>query len=185
MPVASQKMMSKYGNRSSFLAKFNPDSQRIVCRDEDNCIFGDYPTIVTLNNVYGQNTAFAWLVPQLYNLSEFCGCRDKLQGKPLEECADVIAREFYYLKVSELMLFFQRFKTGRYGRFYGSVDPLVITTSLREFVKDRNIALSRKEQEDRMQRLMSQEKDSMSWEEYCMKEYGELRRHPLDRKINH
>ena len=90
---------------------------------------------------YGEMTATIWLVPQLYNLSEYCGCKEKLQGKQLEECASVIATEFYYLKVSELMLFFHRFKSGRYGRFYGSVDPLVITTSLRVFLKERDHAI--------------------------------------------
>lgn len=47
------------------------------------------------------------------------------------------------------MLFFHRFKSGRYGRFYGSVDPLVITTSLREFIKERNEAIDKHEQEER------------------------------------
>ena len=90
-----------------------------------------------------------WLVPQLYNLSEYCGCREKLQGTPLEECASVIAMEFYYLTVTELMLFFHWFKTGRYGRFYGSVDPLVITTSIREFIRERNTEIDRHEREER------------------------------------
>lgn len=47
------------------------------------------------------------------------------------------------------MLFFHRFKSGCYGRFYGSVDPLVITTSLREFIKERNEAIDKHEQEER------------------------------------
>lgn len=117
-----------------------------LCADAQDCLFGDYPTLADLRNDYGDNTAKIWLIPQLYNLSEFCGVKDKLEGTPLEETAFVIATEYYYLKISELMLFFHRFKSGKYGRFYGSVDPLIITTALRDFIRERNVEIDRYEQ---------------------------------------
>ena len=97
----------------------------------------------------------------------------------MEECAFVIATEFYYLKTSELMLFFHRFKTGRYGRFYGSVDPLIITTALRDFVAERASAYERHEQEERDKREQEEKKNAMTWEEFCMKNFGEIRPNPL------
>lgn len=150
LPVSQQRttrLTSKYGDRGTFLAAYTPDYQRQICTDVNTCFFGDYPTLATLRAGYGNNTPVMWLIPQLYNLSEYCGCKDKLHGKPLEECAFVIAAEFYDLKISELMLFFHLFKAGHYGRFYGSVDPLVITTALREFLKERNFAYDRRKQE--------------------------------------
>ena len=173
-------LVAKFGQRDHFLLRFNPDYQRIVCRNIDVCFFGDYPTLAEINRVYGEETAFAWLVPQLTNLSEYCGCKEKLQGKKLENCADVIAIEYYYLKVSELMLFFHRFKSGRYGRFYGSVDPLVITTSLREFIKERAVAYERPDQEERERKERESQKKAVTWDEYCMREYGEVRPHPFN-----
>lgn len=83
-------------------------------------------------------------------------------------CANVIATEFYYLSVTELMLFFHRFKSGRYGRFYGSVDPLMITTSLRDFIKERAIVYDKHDQEIRKQKDDEDRKKVMSrkeWEE--------------------
>ena len=116
-----------------------------------------------------------WLIPQLYNLSEYCGCKEKLQGKPLEECASIIANEFHYLKVSEMMLFFYRFKVGQYGRFYGSVDPLVITTSLREFLKERAYAYDRHEREERERQREEEMKNAVSWKQYCKMQEEALR----------
>lgn len=150
---------------------FNPDLQMKICKDSQLCFFGDAPVLSELNMVYGEMTATMWLVPQLYDLSEYCGCKEKLQGKPLEECASVIATEFYWLKVSELMLFFHRFKSGRYGRFYGSVDPLVITTSLRSFLNERNSAISDQEQYDRDREREESRKNAITYEEY-RKKYG-------------
>ena len=173
-------LLSRFGNVDSFLQKFTPDYQKSICPSSEECFFGDYPTLAEVGSAYGDKVPAAWMIPQLYNLSEYCGCREKLQGKPLEECAFVIATEYYYLKVSELMLFFHRFKTGRYGRFYGSVDPLVITTSLREFIKERAVAYERHEQEERERKERESQKKAVTWEEYCMREYGEVRPHPFN-----
>lgn len=142
----TQQLPSKYGSRDTFLATYNPDMQR-MCANAEECFFGDHPTLAELRRDYGCNMAVMWLLPQLYDLSEYCGVKNKLQGKPLEGCAHVIATEFYYLKVSELMLFFHRFKSGRYGKFYGTVDPLVITSALREFDAERGDAIYKHDQE--------------------------------------
>lgn len=174
-------LISKYGSIDSVLARYNPDCQLAICGDPDDCHFGDYPTLSQLRIGYGKKTPVMWLLPQLYNLSEYCGCRDKLQGKPLEECAGIIASEYHWLKVSELMLFFHRFKSGCYGRFYGSVDPLIITTALRDFCKERAEAWVKHEQQLREEREKEKACKVVSWEEHCMKTYGKLKPHPLSR----
>ena len=168
-------LVSKYGGRDAFLKTFNPDYQRKICDSQDLCFFGDYPTITDTRLAYGKNAPVMWLVPQLYNLSEYCGCRDKLQGKPLEECAFVISTEFSYLKISELMLFFYRFKTGRYGRFYGSVDPLIITESLRKFCDERWCAYERHGQELMEKKEAGYRNGAVSYEEYQkLKQEGKI-----------
>ena len=180
----SSEIVAAFGARDNFLVTFNPDLQRKVCGNTEVCFFGGAPTLSQLNMTYGDQTATMWLVPQLYNLSEYCGCRDKLEGNPLKECASVIATEFYYWSVTELMLFFHWFKSGKYGRFYGSIDPLVITTSLRDFLKERARAYDKYDQEEReRQREEDARKPKQTWEEYCMKEYGEVRPHPLSRPL--
>lgn len=159
-------LMKGYGSKGDILTNYNPDYQLKICNDLDGCFFGNHPTLAELKNIYGNNTPVMWLMPQLYDLSEYCGCKDKLQGKPLEQCAGVIATEFYYLKTTELMLFFYRFKSGRYGHFYGSVDPLKITTSLRTFIEERACEIERKEQQIREERERESRKTVMSYQEY-------------------
>ena len=179
----SKELVTTYGERESFLTTFNPDLQREICGNVDSCFFGGAPTLGLLNTAYGEKTAAMWLVPQLYNLSEYCGCKDKLSANQLKECASVIATEFSYLSVTELMLFFYRFKSGRYGRFYGSIDPLIITESLRKFLGERVDAYNRHDREEREREQKESEKNAISWEEYSMKTYGEIRPHPLSRTI--
>lgn len=159
-------LRERNGDRTQFLVKYNPDYQKKICHDARQCIMGDYPTLVAIKREYGDNMPFAWLLPQLYDLSEYCGCKDKLTGRPLEQCADVIAAEYFYLKISEFMLFFHRFKLGKYGKFYGAVDPIVITSAILDFMDDRNYLIGIYEQEERERREAEERKNAISYEEF-------------------
>lgn len=158
-PECRQKttqLLNKFGDRKSFLEKVNPDVQTAFARHPERCYFGDYPTLSELNNAYGRTMASQWLVAQLTNLSEFSGARD-VTAPQLEELSRIVAQEYHWLKITELLLFFYKFKTGSYGRFYGVVDPLVITTALREFLAERNAAYARHENAER-ERLKEEER---------------------------
>jgi hypothetical protein len=145
---------------------YSPAAQRTLCSDKQLCLFGNFPTLADINKEYGTQTSVAWLIPQLLDLSEFCGCKDKLQGESLEECAWLIAQNYFFLKVSEVMLFFNYFKQGKYGRFYGSVDPLVIMTSFQDFIRERYDAYFAHESELNKKRSEEQKKNSISHAEY-------------------
>lgn len=73
--------------------------------------------------------------------------------KEYEEIARIIISGYGDFKLTEFMVFFQRFKQGLYGTFYGVFDPMVITRSLREFRADREKLLGKyadvKEAEER------------------------------------
>lgn len=160
------EITATYGSREQFMRAFNPAAQRTVCNNPEVCFFGGAPTLAQLNATYGGQTAAAWLVPQLYDLSEYSGSKEKLQGVPLEDCATVIAADFHYLNVTELMLFFRRFKSGLYGHFYASVDPLKITTALRTFLTERAAAIERHEQQLRDQRDEESRRNAITYPEY-------------------
>lgn len=157
-----------------FCEQYSPSYQLEICADSDTCFFGEYPTLATLKCNYGKNAPLAWLVPQLTDLAVYSGSKDKLSTEQYKQCAFVISTEYYYLKVSELMLFFHRFKTGRYGRFYGSVDPLVITTSLREFIRERNDTIFLHDQEERERREIESKKNVISYEDYLRRKEAGL-----------
>lgn len=137
-----------------------------ICHDERQCLFGPYPTLAELGRRMGRNVPRMWLIPQLYNLSEYCGVRDKLTDEQMDELAYVIASEFAYLRISEIMLFLHRFKGGRYGRFYGTVDPLVVTTALRDFLRERADAIDRHQRCRHEQQADDERHSAVTYEEY-------------------
>ena len=134
--------------------------------DEARCLFAPYPTIAEINAAEGAGASAAWIVTQLFSLSEFCGARDKMSEYQMEHLARLIAREYFYLKISELMLFFHRLKCGAYGRFYGTVDPMIITCALRQFRVDRNDMIDTYEYELRERCRQLNRQGAVSREEY-------------------
>ena len=145
----------RFGNQDAFLQKVNPQTQVAFAVKQRQAIMGDYPTLIDICHAYGKTFSEQWLYPQIADLALFTGAKN-LTKKQMRGLASVIAVEYRYLKVTELMIFFYRFKTGRYGRFYGSVDPMVITCALREFMKERNSLIDIYEREERDKELEQQ-----------------------------
>lgn len=162
-----ETLCRRWSNREAFMASMQPGVQTYAGKHPDRAFFGEAPTLTTINLAYGRQTSVVWLMPQLIDLSEYCGCREKLKDNMLEDMAKIISIEYHYFKTSELLLFFYWFKTGKYGHFYGSVDPMIITTALRDFVIDRRIAYAvHQQEEERKQREAWDKEERMTYEEY-------------------
>lgn len=149
---------------------FNPDAQLLAVRDPDRCFTGDAPTLAEIDAAYAREngSAASWVCGQLYDLSEFCGCRDKLTGRAMEQCSVQVSATYPWLKSSELMLFFWQMKSGKYGVFYGSVDPQKILHALGTgFMKFRSDVLDRIDRERRDAERAAWARESVSREEYC------------------
>ena len=135
-----REIRSKYGSRQQLMATFAVDQQaaHTATHRLHRCFMGTAPTLVDVDQAFGEGTGEEWLTYQLAELSEFCGVQTKMLPGQLMRLASIIRNGYYDLKLTELEVFFSWFKLGRYGRFFGAVDPLVITTALREFRRERD-----------------------------------------------
>lgn len=141
------------------LVQFSPDKQVTYCRDESRCYFGTAPSIKLIQEAYGQNTAESWMEIQLRNLSEFAGCKDKLTLEQITELAAMMIEDYPHYKLTEFMLFFQRFKRCEYGKFYGAVDPMVILQALAIFNEERERRIEQRNQTKREEEKKVQDKE--------------------------
>ena len=128
----------------NLLYLFNPSNQTDYCKNEERCFTGHAPSIVRVARTFGENVAETWLAIQLFDLATFTAVK-----KPNDtfidylEIARIIIAGYPDFKLTEFMVFFQRFKQGVYGTFYGSFDPMVITRALRQFKADREEILGK------------------------------------------
>lgn len=138
------------------LSAYTPEGQVAIIRDATHYITTDSPTIADIRQIYGVSTAEVWLGNQINDLNEFAGVSRKLSIRQINDLATMMASAYYYIKLPEFMLFFAKMKCGSYGKFYGCVDPMVITEAFQDFLRERATVLDRFEQEQRQRRRLEE-----------------------------
>lgn len=161
-----QRVLECYGECESFLLANSPDKQLNICNDSNLCYFGDSPTLSIVRLAYGSNIPEAWLVPQLVDASLFCGLKQDIDKSQMRTLATIIANDYHWLKIDELLLFFFQFKSAHYLHFYSYFDPHVILGSLKMFINERARAHDRKEQELREKKAEYNRRNAITYEEY-------------------
>lgn len=144
-------MCQRFGSSDDFLCKVTPDTQAAFALKVEQAVMGDYPTLTDIRLAYGNRFPEQWLAAQIADVTLFVGAKN-LDKRQQAQLAGIIAAEYHYLKVTELLVFFYWLKTGRYGHFYGNADPQVILCALRAFIPDRNEIIAEAEQRERMER---------------------------------
>lgn len=70
-------------------------------------------------------------------LIKFFSVGKTMNSYQLGETARLLANEFYFLKVEDLHIFFERMKSGYYGQAYDRIDGNVIMVNLRNYCEER------------------------------------------------
>ena len=106
-------------------------------RDAERCVTGNAPMLCEVKRFYDETTVLSWLEMQIIALSELCGAKGKISELQAKFCAEQILSEYGFLKVTEVLLYFSNLVSGKYGYFYGTIDPQRILAWLHEFMHDR------------------------------------------------
>lgn len=132
----SASSVQVYESKDEFLIKFNPQKQNEYIKHFYRCFIGKALRLSDVAVAYGQNTAILWIKIQLFDLAVFIGVKKPSDEQMTMLCETILAN-YGYLKVTELMVFFSKFKAGQFERFFGTFDAMVITNSLVTFVELR------------------------------------------------
>ena len=156
-----------------------------IVKDIRRCFSEDFPTLGRVNTLYGEGTAEQWLTYQIGQLSLFCGT-ENMKGHQLAYLCSYIVGDYYYLSVTQLVYFFHQIKMGKYGSFYGRVDPQKITEALHSFIQQRNDILDTIENEKREKEMEEDKRKSVPMPEWFAKKHGLTKDNSLsDILINH
>lgn len=150
------------------LNTYNPSEQSRFAKYPERCVMGTAPTLAEVRKDYGVGVVMDWLKIELNDYQNFVGVKEdnKMALDSVEELCQMIVNRYYYLKLSEFMLFLNKMKYGDYGEVYGTIDPVRILRSLRSFVDDRNTIIDRVEQRRREEEDERSRKNAVTYEEY-------------------
>lgn len=150
---------------------YNPAMQVKYCSYPARCVMGKAPTLAKVRKEYGEQVALDWLKVQINDYQNFVAVKgeNELPDETEREMAALILGDWYFLKMTEIMLFFRWLKTGRYGELYGRINPQSFFCKLLEFVKDRNNIIFHEESEKRKLEDEESRKKSVSYADYKKK----------------
>lgn len=142
--------------------------QIVYTQQPARCSMGKAPTLAAVCHEYGAQTALDWLRIELSDYQHFVSVKDEAvtEKAVIDDMSALILADYYYLKLPELMLFFRRLKTGRYGELYGRISPQNFFTALRRFLDDRADIIDKAFADRRSREHAEAMKAAVSREEY-------------------
>ena len=170
LAVKKNEIIQRYGDAHNFALVFNPSVQIKCAMNVERSLTGDAPTIRQLLYSYQIEQLQVWMMAQLLDLNEYVGVKNKMETAQMKALANVLIVESYYLKASEMLLFFYKLKAGDFGGFYGAVDPQKVGECLIAFKNWRSLELDKINnkiaQEDRERKRKEWRKTGITREEY-------------------
>ena len=142
------EVTSRYGSFDNVLNLFAPKYQGQYTLDEHRCYFGVAPRLSHLKFAYGDSAPIEWLSYQLIDLNRYSNCK-MMTDYQVKSLAQTIYKNYFYLKLSEVMLFFNKVKSAEYGQlFFGAVDPIPLMGALNKFAEERAEIVRKQEDKD-------------------------------------
>ena len=125
----------------AFSEKIMHDYSPLLCQEYaskylDRCFSGTAPTLTRLR-LASPGTEKTWLEAQISYLNTFCGTEKKMDNLQIDAISNAFVNSYGYIKLTELMVFLAKIASGKFGKFYGAVDPMQIMANFCEFMKYR------------------------------------------------
>ena len=168
--------LAKWKDRSDIIRSFSPVHWGYTAQHPERAYTAGCPTLLQFDTAYGEGSSAYWVETMVTGLFGASSSREKGNADGIQVFCEAFASQAKGFKLSELMLFFARYKAGRYDNSYASFDARRIGNAFfKEFIRERNSeldAINRSAEQERIERRRFTPPDgysSLSW-------YRELKR---------
>lgn len=111
--------------------------ESITIANTEQAIKINTPPLAMINKEEGALPTLAMLVIILGSVVRFFSVGRTVNDMQLAETAKLILSEYYFLKIEDLKLCFDRMKKGYYGETYDRMDGNVILVALKKYTEER------------------------------------------------
>ena len=143
------------GTYGDFVMRFTPDIQTVLSSkrvDFVECYKMKYPSLGLIGHTYTNEATIEWLKIQFLDLNNFVGVKEKLNTAQINQLAGLFFFDCYFLNIAEVALFFLKYKLGKFGEFFGVIDPLKIMNAKNQFIQDRKASLDYYKDKERQEK---------------------------------
>lgn len=136
--------MEKWKDHSDVERVFSPANWGYTVSNSEKAYTSDCPTLQKYDVAYGENMSADWIYIQVLALYGSSSNKDKGVADGIRIFAQSFSSQVKTFKLSEMMLFFARYKAGRYDNSYSTFDAKRIGNAFfKEFIPERNNELDR------------------------------------------
>lgn len=151
-----QTWVKKYPTPSQIEQTFSPMQWTFATENPERAYLSDCPSVKQYSLTFGEKVAEKWIYMQIMALYGSSSNTDRGVADGIRLFAASFAKETAPYKLSELMLFFARYKAGRYDNSYYSFDTRRIGNAFfKEFLPERQRELDRITKEEEQRRIES------------------------------
>lgn len=156
LPTTTATWTKKYQTPSQIEQTFSPSQWSFASNNPERAYLSDCPTLKEYSLTFGEKVAEKWVYMQIMALYGASSNTDKGAADGIRLFAASFSRETSTFKLSELMLFFARYKAGKYDNSYYSFDTRRIGNAFfKEFLPERQRELDRITKEEEQKRIES------------------------------
>ena len=145
------------------------------------------PTIGDVRREYGYQMAFRWLFIHITDAASKVSAQQRPGKSQIDGIAVQMMEQYFYLKLTEIMLFFDMFKRGVLGDVYNAFDSRSVFRAMKTFNVLRGDVIKSSEEKEHMEELRRDMDKRVTWEQYCKMKGISPKDDPitrLSRKIN-
>lgn len=124
----------------SFIVSFSPQALTttfLSIRTLEDALNAETPTLATIKKGLGEQVIFPYIQLWLMSLNDSLNVKYKLTGYQVEEISRELYRDYYFLSIAELHVFFRNIKMGKFGDMHGILSPDKFFQWLDKFTNER------------------------------------------------
>lgn len=153
----NKAFLTRFQTRGDVELVYNPKHWEYALKNPNKAYLAECPALIDYDAMYGEGASADWIYIQVMAIFGSSSNKDKEQVDAIGLFASSFAQEVKVYKLSELMLFFGRYKAGRYDNSFSTFDTKRIGNAFfKEFLPQRaseiDIAERAKAAEESMKR---------------------------------
>ena len=125
--------------RENYLVRYGPGKIKNFRKIDSikKAVESDTVSLAVLRKANSEKAVIEYIILWLVRLNEFLNISRKMSFEQMQQTAEYILQDYYYLKQADLYYIFSQAEKGRYGEFYDCLDGAKILSWFEKYDIER------------------------------------------------
>lgn len=125
--------------KEDYLVKYNPGNVKSFGKIDSikKAVESESVSLAVLKKQTSEESVIKYIILWLTKLNEFLNISRKMNFDQMQQTAEYILQDYYYLKQADLYYIFSQAEKGRYGEFYECLDGAKILSWFEKYDIER------------------------------------------------